>query len=154
MANQDDDHSIQRTTRRGFLRTGVGFVAGSASIAALPACAGIQTPPAAVPSAGTAHNRPIGALSAIDVPNGGADPFPIPWLDRNGSQNQAPGPGMEPSNIFHFRGRIARSNDFSGMGTDNSGRRLAFGTKSTDFSFMSGEYFAGREPRRGAFGHI
>ena len=101
-----------------------------------------------------AHNRPIDALEAIDVANGGADPFPIPWLDRNGSHNQAPGVGMEPSNIFHFRGKVARSNDFTGMGTDNQGRRVSFGTRSTDFSFMQGEYFAGRQSRQGAFGHI
>ncbi len=100
------------------------------------------------------RNRSIEALDALDVPNGGTDPFPIPWLDKNGSHNQAPGPGMDPSNIFHFKGRVARSNDFTGMGTDNQGRRLAFGSKSTDFSFMHGEYFAGREARQGSFGHI
>ena len=109
--------------------------------------------PATVPVPGP-HNGPIEALDRVDAINGGADPFPIPWLDKNGSHNQAPGPEMDPSNIFHFKGRVARANDFTGVGTDNQGRRLSFGTKSTDFSFMNGEYFAGREVRQGMFGHI
>lgn len=93
-------------------------------------------------------------LDAVDIPNGGADPFPIPWLDKNGSHNQSPGPGQEASSIYHFNGRIARSNDFTGMGTDGQGRRVSFGTKSTDLSFMQGEYFAGRQARQGTFTHI
>lgn len=140
------------TTRRDFLRAGVG-VAAAAGLAAVPGCT-----PAMRSGIGVAttqvRNEPIAALDAIDAANGGTDPFPIPWLDRNGSHNQSPDPEMEPSNIFHFRGRVARSNDFSGMGTDQDGHRVAFGAKSTDFSFMQGEYFAGRESRRGAFGHI
>lgn len=91
-----------------------------------------------------ARNRAIEALAAINVPDGGADPIPILWLDKNGIQNQSPGPGMEPSNSFHFQGKVARSNDFAGMGTDNTGRRIAFGARSADCSFMSGEYFANR----------
>ena len=105
-----------------------------------------------------ARNPDIAALDAQDALNGGADPFPIPWLDKNGSHNQAPGPGMEPSNIFHFNGRVARANDFAGAGTvtggDGKGKRLTFGTKSTDFSVMQGTYFAGRQERAGAFAHI
>lgn len=147
------DPLANSSSRRDFLRTGLGTVAGVASLASLQGCASAIASGAATPLE-PARNRPIEALAAIDVPNGGADPIPIPWLDRNGSQNQSPGPGMEPSNIFHFRGQVARSNDFAGMGTDNAGRRIAFGAKSTDFSFMSGEYFAGRQSRRGAFGHI
>jgi hypothetical protein len=95
----------------------------------------------------------LAALAAEDAQNGGAAPFPIPWLDKNGSLNQPPGPGQEPSNIFHFKGRIARANGFTGMGTDNRGRRIPFGTVTTDYSFMQGEYWAGRSERQGAFTH-
>lgn len=143
---------VRLATRRDFLRAGLG-AAATLGLGTMPGCA----PPL---SSGVHSgdmlpiNEPIARLDAIDVTNGGSDPFPIPWLDRNGSHNQSPGPEMEPSNIFHFRGKVARSNDFTGMGTDQDGRRLAFGAKSTDFSFMQGEYFAGREARRGAFGHI
>src|SRR6516162_10913532 len=35
--------------------------------------------------------------------NGGTDPYPIPWLDKNGSHNQPAGPNLEPSHIYHFR---------------------------------------------------
>jgi hypothetical protein len=86
--------------------------------------------------------------------NGSADPHPIPWLDRNGSHNQSPGPGMEPSSIYHFKGQVARCNDFTGMGTDSEGNRIAFGAPSTDFSLMKGEYFAARAPQLGVFSHI
>lgn len=140
-----------RPNRREFLRAGIG-AAAVAGLAAVPGCAPaikVGAGPASVP-----RNEPIAALEAVDVANGGTDPFPIPWLDRNGSHNQSPDPEMEPSNIFHFRGKVARANDFTGMGTDQAGRRIAFGAKSTDFSFMQGDYFAGRESRRGAFGHI
>ena len=127
--------------RRDFLR--YGTLSGAAL--ALPRCA-------------TSHALHPGSdvrmLDAEDAMNGGADPFPIPWLDKNGSHNQSPGPGQEPSNIFHFNGRLARANDFTGMGTDGQGRRVSFGTKSTDFSFMQGEYFAGRQARQGTFSHI
>jgi hypothetical protein len=40
--------------------------------------------------------------------NGGTDPYPIPWLDKNGSHNQPAGANLEPSHIFHFKGRVAR----------------------------------------------
>lgn len=149
----DDPTPPDASSRRSFLRAGLGVVAGAAGLAALPGCASVGSMGAMAPSSAP-HNHPIENLDAIDVTNGGTDPFPIPWLDKNGSHNQAPGPGMEPSSIFHFKGKVARANDFTGMGTDNQGRRIAFGSKSTDFSFMSGEYFAGRESRRGAFGHI
>jgi hypothetical protein len=36
--------------------------------------------------------------------NGSSDPFPIPWLDKNGSHNQPAGPNLEPSHIYHFKG--------------------------------------------------
>jgi hypothetical protein len=61
---------------------------------------------------------------------------------------------MDPSNIYHFKGRVARANNFTGMGTDNKGNRISFGAPSTDFSFLDGEYFAGRVPRPGTFTHI
>jgi hypothetical protein len=95
----------------------------------------------------------LAALAAEDAQNGGAAPLAIPWLDKNGSLNQAPGPGQEPSNISHFKGRIARANGFTGMGTDNRGRRIPFGTITTDYSFMQGAYWAGRSERQGAFTH-
>lgn len=93
------------------------------------------------------------ALAAQDAQNGGAAPAAIPWLDRNGSFNQAPGPNQELSSIFHFGGRVARSNGFTGLGTDGTGRRLPFGTNTTDFSFMQGRYWAGRAERTGIFAH-
>jgi len=93
--------------------------------------------------------------SILDKPfNGSTCPFPIPWLDKNGSHNQAPSQGSEPSNIFHFKGQIARCNDWVGMGTDNKGNRIAFGSPSTDFSLMKGTYFAGRSEHQGIFSHI
>lgn len=86
--------------------------------------------------------------------NGGTDPYPIPWLDKNGSHNQPAGPQLEPSHIYHFKGRVARCADFVGMGTDNKGNRIAFGTPTTDYGFMQGEYFAGRTAQTAAFTHI
>jgi hypothetical protein len=35
--------------------------------------------------------------------NGGTDPYPIPWLDKNGSHNQPAGPNLEPAHIYHSR---------------------------------------------------
>ncbi len=75
-------------------------------------------------------------------------------MARQERQNQAPGPNVELLHLLHFKGRIARANDFAGAGTDGSGERLSFGAKSTDFSFQQGEYFAGRQARQGAFGHL
>jgi hypothetical protein len=86
--------------------------------------------------------------------NGGTGPYPIPWLDKNGSHNQPAGPNLEPSHIYHFRGRVARSSTFTGMGTDNKGNRLAFGSPTTDFGVMQGEYWAGRAAQQGTFTHI
>ena len=86
--------------------------------------------------------------------DGEESPFPVPWLDKNGSHNQSPGPNSEPSSIYHFKGQVARCNDFKGMGTDNRGNRIAFGAPSTDFSLLSGEYWAGRVARVGVFSHI
>jgi len=31
--------------------------------------------------------------------NGGTDPYPIPWLGKNGNHNQPAGPNLEPSHM-------------------------------------------------------
>ena len=85
--------------------------------------------------------------------NGGACPYPIPWLDKNGNHNQSPTANVELSNIYHFTGKLARCNGFHGMGTDGKGNRLAWGTATTDYSYMAGEYWAGRQARQGIFAH-
>ncbi len=137
---EDQESNVQPViNRRQFLSSGVCLAAAGASALLLPRIAASQT-----------ASSQTWKLSS----NGSKDPYPIPWLDKNGSHNQSPGPGMEPSNIYHFKGRIARANDFKGMGTDNKGNRIAFGAPSTDFSFMEGEYFAARAPQTGAFTHI
>jgi hypothetical protein len=147
--------------RRDFLRAGLVGVAAGTTTLWLGNRALAATPPGA-PAAGSEQGfeaaatpalASLAALAAEDAQNGGAAPFPIPWLDKNGSLNQPPGPGQEPSNIFHFKGRIARANGFTGMGTDTRGRRIPFGTVTTDYSFMQGEYWAGRSERQGAFTH-
>ena len=86
--------------------------------------------------------------------NGGTDPYPIPWLDKNGSHNQPAGPSLEPSHIYHFQGRVARCSTFTGMGTDDAGNRIAFGSPTTDYGVMQGEYWAGRSAQTGTFSHI
>ena len=86
--------------------------------------------------------------------NGGTDPYPIPWLDKNGSHNQPAGPNLEPSHIYHFKGRVARCSTFTGIGTDSQGNRIAFGSPTTDYGVMQGEYWAGRAPQQGTFTHI
>jgi hypothetical protein len=86
--------------------------------------------------------------------NGGPDPYPIPWLDKNGSHNQPAGPNLEPSHIYHFKGRVARCSTFTGMGTDNHGNRIAFGTPTTDYGVMQGEYWAARTAQHGTLIHI
>jgi len=86
--------------------------------------------------------------------NGGTDPYPIPWLDKFGSHNQAAGPNNEPGHIYHFKGRVVRCNNFTGVGTDNQGNRIAFGAPSTDYGWMQGEYWAARAEQQGTFVHI
>ena len=126
-------------TRRSFLSTTLTIAsAGAASIL--------------LPNGIAAENKP--PQSKLLTYNGSTDPYPIPWLDKNGSHNQPAGPQLEPSHIYHFKGRIARCAGFVGMGTDNKGNRIAFGTPTTDYGFMQGEYFAGRTPQVGAFTHI
>ena len=119
-------------TRRGILRAGLGAAA-----------AGL------LPPAGAATND-----GSMPPSNGSTDPFPIPWLDKNGDRNQPGKPGQEPSHIYDFKGRVARCSTFTGMGTDNKGNRIAFGTPTTDYGFTQGEYFAGRSPQAGTFSHI
>jgi hypothetical protein len=85
--------------------------------------------------------------------NGGLCPYPIPWLDRNGNHNQAAMPNVELSNIYHFKGKLARCNGFHGMGTDNKGNRLAWGAPTTDYSYMAGEYWAARQAHQAVFAH-
>ena len=85
--------------------------------------------------------------------NGGACPYPIPWLDKNGNHNQAAMPNVELSSIYHFKGKLGRCNGFHGMGTDNKGNRLAWGTPTTDYSYMAGEYWAARQAHQAVFAH-
>ena len=87
------------------------------------------------------------------VANGGVCPYPIPWLDKNGNHNQPAAPNVELSNIYHFKGKLARCNGFRGIGTDNDGDRLAWGTPTTDFSYMAGEYWAARQAHQAVFAH-
>ena len=91
---------------------------------------------------------------ALTTANGGTDPFPIPWLDKNGSHNQPAGRNLEPSHIYDFKGRVARCSTFTGMGTDNQGNRIAFGSPTTDYGVMQGEYWAARTAQHGTFTHI
>jgi len=95
-----------------------------------------------------------GAVVQLTTANGSTDPFPIPWLDKNGSHNQPAGPNLEPSHIYHFKGRVARCSTFTGMGTDNKGNRIAFGSPTTDYGVMQGEYWAARTTQQGTFTHI
>ncbi|HEY6272524.1 MAG TPA: hypothetical protein VIX19_11095 [Terriglobales bacterium] len=85
--------------------------------------------------------------------NGGPCPYPIPWLDKNGSHNQPAMPNVELSSIYHFKGKLGRCNGFHGMGTDNKGNRLAWGTATTDYSYMAGEYWAARQGHQAVFAH-
>jgi hypothetical protein len=119
-------------SRRGILKAG--------TLAAIPVV---------VPSS-------IGALDDQQpiAANGSTDPFPIPWLDKNGSHNQPASPNLEPSHVYHFRGRVARCSTFTGIGTDNKGNRIQFGSPTTDYGVMQGEYWAARAAQQGIFTHI
>ena len=90
----------------------------------------------------------------LKTANGGTEPYPIPWLDKNGSHNQPANPNLEPSHIYHFKGRVARCSAFTGVGTDNHGNRIAFGSPTTDYGAMQGEYWAARTTQQGVFTHI
>jgi hypothetical protein len=98
--------------------------------------------------------KPTALYQSSPTANGGTDPFPIPWLDRNGSHNQPAGLQLEPSHIYDFKGRVARSSTFTGTGTDNRGNRIAFGSPTTDFGTMQGDYWAARAAQFGTFTHI
>lgn len=130
---------LVRIARRRFLQLSTALAGCSAIPGFAPALLAAENCSAPIPSG------PF---------NGSTCPFPIPWLDKNGNHNQAPKDNVELSNIFHFKGKVARCAGFTGMGTDNQGNRLAFGTATTDFSFMQGEYFAARQPQQGTFSHI
>jgi hypothetical protein len=166
MTRQKNDNRIVNPAvanccgRRDFLRAGAGAVAVGATALWLPgggsAHGAEQTALETGQAFAMAAKPALAALEALasqDAQNGGAAPAAIPWLDKNGSFNQPPGPGQEPSNIFHFKGNIARASGFTGMGTDNRGRHIPFGTNTTDYSFMQGVYWAGRAERKGAFTH-
>jgi len=127
--------------RRRWLKLGVA----SAVAAALPGTLlRAQTAPQACAAPIPQNHEPS---------NGGACPYPIPWLDKNGNHNQIPMPNVELSSIYHFKGRLARCKGFHGMGTDNHGNRLAWGAPSTDYSYMAGEYWAARQAHQAIFAH-
>jgi hypothetical protein len=138
-SKEEDLHTQGPIDRRQFLRAGTCLAAVGASALFLPR---------------VVNAREVTTKAWNSPSNGSNDPYPIPWLDKNGSHNQSPGPGMEPSSIYHFKGQIGRCNGFTGLGTDNKGNRISFGAPSTDFSFLFGEYFAGRTSHAGAFSHI
>jgi hypothetical protein len=94
------------------------------------------------------------ALPMLFEYDGSKEPFPIPWLDANGSHNQMPGIRQEPSHIYDFKGLVARCNGFVGNGTDQDGNPVSFGTKTTDFGIMMGEYYTGRTVHKAAFVHL
>ncbi len=126
--------------RRSFLRL---LGVGAASMAARP----IRT---------AAKDSAHGKGGVIAAPVGGNDqPFPIPWLDKNGSHNEPAGPGQEPSSIYHFKGRVARAADFTGSGVDRGGNRLLYGTPTTDNAYMQGECWTShRRILRGTWAHL
>jgi hypothetical protein len=141
----DQGHAGSHTSPLGLNRRRLlklGFV--SAVAASLPSEVQAQSPPRACAP-------PIPQKHAPS--NGGSCPYPIPWLDKNGNHNQSPMPNVELSNIYHFKGNLARCNGFHGMGTDNKGQRLTWGTPTTDYSYMAGEYWAGRQARQAIFAH-
>ncbi len=132
-----DSPAMPACGRRGFLASGLALALSSAL--SLP---------------GSAKAAAASEGSGQFVYDGSTYPYPIPWLDKNGSHNQPAGPGNEPSSIYHFKGKVARCSDFTGMGTDNKGNRIPFGSPTTDNSFMQGGYFTGRAARKGTFAHL
>jgi hypothetical protein len=136
MSFTQDVHSS--CTRRGLLSATLGVAgAGAASVLLSDIVAAAAKP-----------------QSERHTYNGDTDPYPIPWLDKFGSHNQAAGPTSEPSHIYHFKGLVARCNGFVGMGTDNKGNRIPFGAPSTDYGIMQGNYWAARAEQTGAYVHI
>ncbi len=130
-----------RWGRRSFLGTvGLGAAVAGVSLSA--------------PVRGAAKGKKGSDL--VPAPVGGDDePYPIPWLDKNGSHNEAAGPGHEPSSIYHFKGQVARAADFAGGGVDGKGERLLFGTPTTDNAYMQGECWTSqRRARTGTWAHL
>ena len=141
MESSESRHRFPSSTsnRRQLLRSGAGLAAGAATVG---------LPGIAEASMRKHSDTPL-------IVDGTNDPFPLPWLDRNGSHNQVPAPNQDPAHIFHFRGDIARCNNFSGMGTDGHGNRLRFGGPTTDIGLMRGEYIATDGTKRhGTFLHL
>ncbi len=140
-ASVRDDGSLPSSamSRRRFLRGGSGIIAAAGGAVFLSKASAVESRLAFKPD---------------PTLNGRTAPFPIPWLDKNGNHNETPENGTDPSNIFHFKGRVARCGDFTGIGTDNKGNRIGFGGLSTNFSFMQGEYFSARSARTGTFAHL
>jgi hypothetical protein len=105
-------------TRRSWLGLGIATALGT-SFGAVPV-----------------HSQSLPESCASLIPqkhepsNGGSCPYPIPWLYKNGNHNQPAGPNVELSNIYHFKGKLARCSGFHGMGADNQGNRHAWGTRS------------------------
>jgi hypothetical protein len=94
MRNHDTALSRRRLLEVAWMSAGVLAYPGAASSTALPTLEREESP---------FRSRPY---------NGSADPYPIPWLDKNGSHNQMAGPNVELSHIYHFKGKIARCNGF------------------------------------------
>lgn len=125
--------------RRTWLKIG-----GAAAIVSL-----LPPPAFTVDHAGCAPSIPQSGPA-----NGGSCPFPIPWLDKNGNHNQPSQADVELNHVFHFKGKLGRCAGFTGMGTDNKGNRLSWGTLTTDYSYLMGEYWAARKAQQGVFSHI
>lgn len=139
--HKNDASSVVELDRRGLLKFGLAsLVASSLPVRLLHAQSAPQQCAPPIPQ----NHAPS---------NGGSCPYPIPWLDKNGNHNQSPTANVELSNIYHFKGKLARCNGFHGMGTDNKGNRLAWGTPTTDYSYMAGEYWAARAGHQAIFAH-
>ncbi|HTS08759.1 MAG TPA: hypothetical protein VMP68_24535 [Candidatus Eisenbacteria bacterium] len=137
-----NDHAFHfKVNRRHWLKLGVSSIVGGRLADTLLNAQSVT--PSCAPAIPQNH----------EPSNGGACPYPIPWLDKNGNHNQPAAPNVELSSIFHFEGKLARCSGFHGMGTDNKGNRLTWGTPTTDYSYMAGEYWAARQPHEGIFAH-
>jgi hypothetical protein len=64
------------------------------------------------------------------------------WV-RNGSHNQPAGPNLEPRISTTLKDESLAAVP-TGMGTDNKGNRIGFGSPTTDYGVMQGEYWAAR----------
>jgi hypothetical protein len=129
-----------------------GALAIGSKLSATETARGLQNNQAM--SAAPPGGRHFTELVPLATANGTTEPYPIPWLDKNGSHNQPATATLEPSHIYHFKGLVARCSTFSGKGTDNAGNRIAFGSPTTDYGLMRGEYWAARSAQQGIFTHI